>query len=326
LKNKTNKSLLWSLAIKVAVLLLLAFALYKQLYQNEDVLQIPQLLQDRTGGNTFFILFILLLLMFLNWGIEAYKWKLLIQKLNPIRFIRTFKAVWTGVTLGLFTPNRVGEFGGRILYVPRKFRIPAVIVSLIGSFSQNLATIIAGIISMIIYLHKVEHIASFLFFSIILISSITIILLLLAYYNLDVVIQVFKRNRFLKRIYPYTEVLKRYHSRDVTALLLLSILRYAVYAAQYLIFLRLFGAEISVFDGIVAIGVIYLAQTVVPSFAIVDLLTRLPIATLIFSNYDVNVGTTLAATSSIWILNLIVPATLGYIFIFKYNFFKNKQS
>ena len=87
------------MAIKVAVLLLLAFALYKQLYQNEDVLQIPKLLQDRTGGNTFFILVILILLMFLNWGIEDYKLKPLIQKLNPIRFIRTFKAVWTGVTL-----------------------------------------------------------------------------------------------------------------------------------------------------------------------------------------------------------------------------------
>lgn len=290
------------------------------------MLHIPQLLQERSGGNTALILFVLIVFMFVNWGIEAYKWKLLIQKLNPIRFVRTFKAVWTGVTLGLFTPNRVGEFGGRILYIPRKFRIPAVIVSLIGSFSQNLATIIAGIISMIIYLHKIEHIASFLFFSVILISSITIILLLLAYYNLDVVIQVFKRNKFLIRVYSYTEVLKTYHSRELTVLLLLSLLRYTVYTAQYLIFLHLFGAQISVFDGVVAIGVIYLAQTVVPSFAIVDLVTRLPIATLIFSNYDVNLGITLAATSSIWILNLIVPATLGYIFIFKYNFFKNKQS
>ncbi len=289
-------------------------------------MQIPHLLEDKNASVIVSILFLLLILMFLNWGLEAYKWKLLIQKLNPIRFVRTFKAVWTGVTLGLFTPNRVGEFGGRILYVPRKFRIQAVIVSLIGSFSQNLATIITGIISMIIYIYRIEDIASFLFFSIILVSSITVCLLLLAYYNLDVVIQVFKRSRFLKRIYSYTEVLKSYHSRELSKLLMLSVLRYSVYTAQYLIFLRLFGAQISVFDGVVAIGVIYLAQTVVPSFAIVDLLTRLPIATLIFSNYNVKVGTALAATSSIWILNLIIPASLGYIFIFKYNFFKNRQS
>lgn len=113
--------------------------------------------------------------MLLNWGIEAYKWKFLVQKINPIKLQRTFKAVWTGVTLGLFTPNRVGEFGGRILYVPRKFRIKAVIVSLIGSFSQNIATIFFGVIGLIIYLHQIEQITLSVTFAVGLVSAITIV-------------------------------------------------------------------------------------------------------------------------------------------------------
>lgn len=264
--------------------------------------------------------------MFLNWGIEAYKWQLLINKITPIRFVRTFKAVWTGVTLGLFTPNRVGEFGGRILYVPRKYRIKSVIVSLIGSFSQNLATIIIGIAGLLVYLHEIEQITLSITFAFALVSIIAVVLLLLAYFNLAVVVQLFKRNKFLKRIYSYTEVLGAYSFGELTRLLLLAFWRYSVYAAQYLIFLRLFGAEISIVQGISAIGVIYLAQTVIPSFAVVELLTRLPVATLIFSKYGIPIGISLAATTSIWILNLILPAILGYIFIIRYNFFKNKQS
>ena len=264
--------------------------------------------------------------MLLNWGIEAYKWKFLIQKINPIKLQRTFKAVWTGVTLGLFTPNRVGEFGGRILYVPRKFRIKAVIVSLIGSFSQNIATIFFGIIGLLIYLHQVEQITLSVTFAVGLVSAITIVLLLMAYYNLDVVVMLFKRNKFLKRVYPYTSILGEYHSKELSTLLLLAFWRYSVYTAQYLIFLRLFGAEITLLNGIAAIGVIYLAQTVIPSFAVVELLTRLPVATLIFSKYGIPIGITLAATTSIWILNLILPAVLGYVFIIRYNFFKNRQS
>ncbi|MFI5172404.1 MAG: lysylphosphatidylglycerol synthase domain-containing protein [Chitinophagales bacterium] len=326
MKTKSTKSIYWSVAIKVAVFLLLIFALYKQLYQNNDVKQIPDMLKNISGTQLSITLIVSFTLMLLNWGIEALKWKLLIQKINPIRLIRTFKAVWTGVTLGLFTPNRIGEFGGRILYVPRKFRIRAVIVSLIGSFSQNLATIITGMVSMTIFIYQIEHITPFVFFSMILIGTLAVTLLLLAYYNLDVVVQLFKRNKFLRRVYSYTEVLNRYHSGDYSRLLALSVLRYTVYTAQYLIFLRLYGAEITIVSGIAAIGVIYLAQTVVPSFAIVELITRGTIATLILSKYGVSDVVSLAATTSIWILNLILPAFLGYIFIIRYNFFKNRQS
>lgn len=325
MKNRNKKSIIWSVAIKVTVFALLLFALYKQLYQNDDAKGIPDRLLNVDSRMLFGYLLTLVLLMLLNWGIEAYKWKLLIQKITPIRLLRTYKAVWTGVTLGLFTPNRVGEFGGRILYVPRKFRIKAVIVSLIGSFSQNLATIIIGITGLLIYLHQIEQITWSVTFAVGLVSLIAVILLLLAYFNLDVMVQLFKRNRFLKRIYPYTAVLSEYHSTELARLLLLSFWRYSVYAAQYLIFLNMFGAEIDIVSGISAIGVIYLAQTVVPSFAIVELLTRLPVATLIFSKYGIPIETSLAATTSIWILNLILPAILGYFFIIRYNFFKNKQ-
>ena len=302
------------------------FALYKQLYLNEDAQSIPDQLRAVKTGSLIGYLIVLFLLMLLNWGIEAYKWQLLIQKITPIRFQRTFKAVWTGVTLGLFTPNRVGEFGGRILYVQRKFRIKSVIVSLIGSFSQNLATIISGIAGLLLYLHHIEKITLSVTFAVALVSAIAITLLLIGFYNLDVMVQMFKRNKFLKRIYPYTSVLGEYHSTDLTKLLLLSFWRYSVYAAQYLIFLKMFGAEISVVNGLSAIAVIYLAQTVVPSFAVVELLTRLPVATLILLKYGIPIGVTLAATTSIWILNLILPSVLGYIFIIRYNFFKNRQS
>ena len=157
MKSRNNKTIFWSVAIKVTVFLLLLFALYKQLYLNKEAQTIPDKLLNVGAAELIGYVLLLTLLMLLNWGIEAYKWQQLVIKITPIRFFRTFKAVWTGVTLGLFTPNRVGEFGGRILYVPRKFRIKAVIVSLIGSFSQNLATIIIGLIGLIIYLHQVEQ-------------------------------------------------------------------------------------------------------------------------------------------------------------------------
>ncbi len=327
-KNNNKKSLLITLTIKVIVFALLVLALYKQLFQS-DVLrseEVTNRLKEIASGNSIFYLFLLFILMILNWGIEAYKWKLLIQKLNPIRFIRSFKAVWTGVTLGLFTPNRIGEFGGRILYVPRKFRIRAIVVSLIGSFSQNTATFLIGIISLVIFIRQFNSFHELIFGIIILISIIAIVLLLFAYYNFEIVANIFKKIRVFKRIRPYVDALKLYVARDYSRLLLLSALRYFVYTAQYLIFLNLFGATLNVTEGITAIGVIYLAQTVIPTFAIAEVLTRGSIATQVLGFYGVDGFIALAASTCLWLLNLIIPAALGYIFILRYNFFKNRQS
>lgn len=268
----------------------------------------------------------MLMLMLLNWGLEARKWQVVILRLLPIRFYRAFKAVWTGVTLGLFTPNRVGEFGGRILYVPRRHRIQAAIVSLIGSFSQNLITVIVGMCATLAYIHRVEQITWQVTLTLAMVGAIAAVLLVIAYYNLDVVITIFKRNKYLQRVYSYTTILQEYNGKDLSHLLLLAFLRYSVYTAQYLIFLNIFGAGLNTLDGVAAIAVIFLAQTVVPSFAIADLLTRLPVAALILNQYNVSVQVTLAATTSIWILNLIIPAVLGYVFIIRFNIFKNRQS
>lgn len=325
-KSVNRKSFWLSVAIKVTVFVVLIWALYKQVYQNEQVHQIPEQLFAPGANKVIPILLLLIFGMFCNWGLEAAKWLLVMRKLTPLRFIRAFKAVWTGVTLGLFTPNRVGEFGGRILYVPRKHRVRAAIVSLIGSFSQNLITVAAGMFGAICYLLYIEEAGMQIVLAVLLLGSIAIILLLLAYYNLEVVVALFRNNRFLKRVYSYTTVLQEYSQADLSRLLGLAFLRYLVYTAQYLIFLNLFGAGLDVVDGFAAITLIFLAQTVVPSFAIADLLTRLPVAALILTEYGVPVQVSLAATTSIWILNLIIPAVLGYIFIIRYNIFKNRQS
>lgn len=242
MKTTNKKTLWWSIAIKVVVFGILLFALYKQVYLNENVHAIPEQFLSIGAGKAIGYGILLVILMIMNWGFEAWKWKKVIDNITPIKFIRAFKAVWTGVTLGLFTPNRVGEFGGRILYVPRKFRIKGAIVSLIGSFSQNLITVIAGIAGLLWYVYAIEKIDLLVTGALALVAVIAVILLLLAYYNLDVMVNLFRKAKFLKRIYPYTTVLGDYSANDLSRLLLLAFLRYSVYAAQYLILLNVFRA------------------------------------------------------------------------------------
>src|SRR4051812_44001053 len=55
-------------------------------------------------------LVLVVVLMIVNWSFEAIKWKVSIQNLQNISFFKAFKAVLSGVSFSVSTPNRIGEY------------------------------------------------------------------------------------------------------------------------------------------------------------------------------------------------------------------------
>lgn len=60
----------------------------------------------------------ILFLMPLNWAIETAKWQLLLSGTVSQSFGDALKSVLAGLNTGFVTPNRIGEFAGRILLLP----------------------------------------------------------------------------------------------------------------------------------------------------------------------------------------------------------------
>ena len=77
----------------------------------------------------------------LNWGIEARKWQLALRPVGGISFIDAFRAIFTGATMASFTPNRMGEYLGRILYVKEGRRKAAISLTIACSIAQLLVTL-----------------------------------------------------------------------------------------------------------------------------------------------------------------------------------------
>lgn len=317
---------LLTLLIKVAILLLLLWALYEQLVVGKRLDDVISELKGGVSMNGILLLFVCFILMIANWGIEAIKWKHLIDKLVLIRTIRSLKAVWSGVTLGLFTPNRIGEFGGRLLYIPVRHRIHGIVSSLIGSFAQIITTFGLGILGLVFYSKETMDVDGPLLITYLAIGFLLLIVLLLLYYNLPLSINLFSRRPFFRRILPYISVLNRYHNADYHKVLLYSIGRFLVFTAQYLILLRVYGIHLHVVEGLMVISVIFLAQTILPSFTVAELFTRGNISLFFLGSYTDNKGAILAASTSLWLINLIIPAVLGYFFILRKNFFKKSKN
>ncbi len=83
-------------------------------------------------------------LMWVNWGLEAAKWQISILPVQRISFIRAFQAILAGTCIASFTPNRVGEYLGRMLYVDQGKKIQSVAPTIVCSMAQILITLVAG--------------------------------------------------------------------------------------------------------------------------------------------------------------------------------------
>ena len=92
---------------------------------------------------------IVMVLMLVNWALEAQKWRLLVMKYENISFWTAYEAIFTGVTISIFTPNRIGEYAGRIFHLENADLIKASLASVIGSIAQLMATFIFGILGLL---------------------------------------------------------------------------------------------------------------------------------------------------------------------------------
>ena len=88
--------------------------------------------------------------MFVNWSLEALKWKISVQSVQPVSFFRSLKAIFSGVSFSVTTPNRTGEYFGRVLYMDEGNRLRVISLTILGSISQLLVTIFFGLLGLLI--------------------------------------------------------------------------------------------------------------------------------------------------------------------------------
>ena len=266
---------------------------------------------------------IVLLLMLLNWTLEALKWKYLLSSFQHISFHKALKAILGGLTIAVVTPARIGEIGGRILFLKNN-RMKGLLTSIIGSISQLCTTIIMGLIAatfFVVYVLK--------FNSIFLIGiPFLICLILLLFFNLNKFDKILIRFRFTKRLGRIIKVSKFYKiladKKVLSVALTFSFIRYIIFAVQYLLLLKIFGLQIAVPEAIAVIGSIFLLQTIIPTPAIAELGIRNGLAVFLFSFLTNSTESVIAAATSIWIINLLIPATFGSFFVIRQKIVKAK--
>lgn len=268
----------------------------------------------------FIILTIVLLLMPLNWFLESVKWSELIKPIEKLNRKKSFKAVLSGITVGIFTPNRIGEIGGRVLFLEKGNRTYGIITTWLGSFSQFIVTISVGIIGSITLfsfsLNSVETDRLFNKTSIISLSTI-LIFLLWAYFNSHKASKLLVRIPFLKLKEEQLSLLSTTSQKKLLLILVFSLLRYMVFSFQFYLLLLFFNVDISILGGFTSISLIYLCTTLIPTTTLAELGVRGSVAIFIIGAYSSNIPGIIFTSFSLWFINLAIPSLFGSIFLLK---------
>ena len=306
----------------MVIVILLSYVIYQQVFAKENAEEIwKNFLQNLTFDKIHW-LFITAFLIPINWTFETLKWQVLIKDFEKLSFGKAYQAILSGITFSLFTPNRIGEYGGRILLVKPENNWKAVIATLVGSFSQLLVLLSCGILGLLLFIYLFLEIDQWIWLSIFFVGILFTFLMLFCFYNIDLVIPIVKRIPFaykLRRFVKDVNVLRNYSSSILSLALLFSFLRYVTYTLQYFFMLQFFGIKVSIIKGLAGIATIYLLQTSIPLPPIWDLFARGQIALEIWGFSSENEIGILASTFTLWVLNLIIPALIGTIFIVRIN-------
>ncbi len=272
-----------------------------------------------------------IVLMFFNWGIEAVKWKILVKHIETISFVTAFKGILAGVSLAINTPNRVGEYFGRIIYLREGNRLRAISLTVVGSISQLIITVVFGVFGLLFlreYLTGTTNSSfglSSLWLNIIIYGASGVALsLLLVYYRLSFIIRLIEKIPFVVRFVYFIQKLEDFEWRELSQILLLSLARYGVFIVQYVLLLQVFEVNISVWESCWLTFVMFLIMAVVPTIALAELGLRGQVSLLLFGLLSTNTLGIVLTASGIWLINLVLPALAGSLFILGVKFFRSK--
>ena len=275
--------------------------------------------------NNYILIFIVVLLMFVNWMLESLKWKFMIRKIEAISIFTSFRAIFSGITVSSFTPNRIGEYGGRVFCLEKSDRIQAVFITILCSMAQLLTTIIFGSFAFFIlneqFLEDQYFIIEISRFSLLVLFLFNI-LFVLAYFNVAYLINFLWKFSFFNFLRQYINVISLFNFKDLLVTFLYSVFRYLVFSIQFLILLHVFNVDILLCDAILSVMLVFFFITLTPTITIAEIGVRGSMALLVFLKFSTNVIGILSSTFLLWIINLIIPAIIGSFFIFSLKFFR----
>lgn len=312
--------------LKILVLVLATWYIITKVSDKSNIAKFKTLVVGLEQHSVVWTLILIVALMLVNWLLEVVKWRYLASKLEHISFWQAFQSVFCGLTWAIFTPNRIGEYGGRVLFLKPENRAKGAVAMGVGLFAQLVLTSVAGALSIAWFVCKFLLPPLSVQFGVWLLAILYAAGFVILYFNVKWVDMLVGKVKFLAKIKPFFEVLEHYSARELSIVLVNSLARFIIFTSQYIILMKLTLPELPLFSMVFMIFILFFVQAALPTLDIFDFSVRSFVASNLYAYITTQEIAVMAIVSCIWFVNLILPAIFGSIFVFKINFFGDTNS
>ena len=318
--SSSNKKILASL-IKIAIVAFAFWFIYNKLTNHDDLKQFLELLTNIPLFQIYLVLGGVVILGLCNWGVEAVKWKQLIAHVERISLWRSIESVFCGLTWAVFTPNRIGEYGGRVFFLSPKRRIIGVVAMLVGNIAQLVLTNVFGAIAVCVFVFRFVPLDPVFLAAICIVALSFILFFIIFFFNIKWLNWLLLSMRFTRKYERFYAILGRYEKKELLKILLFSFARYSIFTTQYLIMFSWLIPGLNTLDVLLLMPILFFVQSVMPSLDLLDIGVRSMTALFFFKYVTPQTTAVVACIASVWLVNIVLPAILGSYFVFKLNFF-----
>jgi len=320
--SKPNRKSIINYAISIIAFIWISVMIVKQLKQQDQLHEAYLNLTSNWTQERIILLSVVFVLMLCNWSVEAIKWRLLLKPLQAISLGRSLRSVLTGISISLLTPNGIGEYAGRIIYLKDVNKLKGITANMVSSFAQFIAASIFGIAGCIFYIARFN---TEWYLPYVLAGSIlVVILLLLFYFRLDNIVNWLEKFTLLQKVSEYMQVVKTYESGLLIRIIIFSALRYFIFAMQYYILLHSFLIHIHILPALLSVFLIFWLMAIIPTIALAEIPVRTEMSYRILQVFTSNALGVMSASIFLWLINLIIPALIGGIVLIGTKF-SNKE-
>ncbi len=313
---KHRKKIL-SILIKLLIGVFSFVIIYIRLKSDLSGEKLNLLAQSAFSGTGILCFMVCLCLIPFNWGIEAYKWKLITAPIQHVSYKTATKSVYSGVCLGNLAPGRATEFVAKIIFFKIENRPKITVLHFVGGMFQLSITIIAGFIALLFELRHFNSDSLWMTYLTSAIGLILLVILSLCIYRINDLL-----NFISKKISKNSEVEDFNYKFSFSLLGKLfgfSLIRYGVFFTQFFLLIFLFHPHLTA--AIVPNILLYfLITTTIPMISVLEAAIRAAIALVVFKDSGISETALALSSALIWLVNIIIPSIFGYVILLRQNF------
>jgi len=263
-----------------------------------------------------FLLAVQIVLWAANLGTETLKWNYLLSAFSNYSFFDSLKMVFAGFTAGSFTPMKLGEHGGRLIFLRKEDRAAGVMASVFGSYLNTMAILLLSLFVLPALLSKrllnadfPDSLPAIYYYLLIL---IIIALSSLMIWLLSAAVKKSLRNTAwaVKKEFFYNLRFKR-----VLKLFSYTLFRVVIYNLQLFVWFRFFNISCTWEIFFLLSPLYFMAITMVPAMFLLDLGIRGSAGLFIFSFQCGSSSVILFALFLLWFINVAIPVLAGNVIL-----------